>query len=120
MLNRWIGFFYSGKAADDCHEIALYRYVREESADCEKDRQHIEMLKEDPFFRYALYGKQNGINMPGIPISRFRLNEIDRIPYIESIAASVERLYIMVTKSETAEGKVIYEKRLTWDKVREE
>lgn len=114
LLNKWIKVFYSKDIASDCSEIALYKYV------CEgKYEQIIATSEDNGFFDYILYGSQNNIVQPGLPISKFKLTEIDKIPYINELWASVDNLYVMVTKTVNTEGIEVYEKFLTWDKIRQ-
>ncbi|MGN1276621.1 MAG: hypothetical protein ACI4UK_06500, partial [Floccifex sp.] len=60
-----------------------------------------------------------GIIQSGIYISQYSLQHIENVPFIKEIAYMVDNLYIIVSQERSINGDVIYEKYLTWDKLRE-
>lgn len=113
-LNKWIKVFYSGTVSNDCNKISLYKYILEDNSGLNNLA-----LKNDEFFKYILFKNKYGIIQSGVYISQYSLQHIENVPFIKEIAYMVDNLYIIVSQERSINGDVIYEKYLTWDKVRE-
>ena len=65
-----------------------------------------------------LYSGIDKIRQPGFYVSQYKLDEIESIPYINELFSAVENLYVLVSKCESENGEINYEKYLTWDRIK--
>ena len=112
-LGEWINWFYSCENADDCKRRGLYKYIGKAYS-----REQISRLRGDAFFEYMLYSGTDKIRQPGFYVSQYKLDEIESIPYINELFSAVENLYVLVSKCESENGEINYEKYLTWDRIK--
>lgn len=109
-LSKWIHVFYSDINAGDCDKIGLYKYCGKVS-----NTENISRMNGDAFFSYHLRRTRNPLLQPGFYVSQYRMDEIEKIPYIDELFTVVENLYVIVSRVDDSNGEIHYEKFLTWD-----
>lgn len=112
-INKWIKLFYSKENADDCSRIGLYKYIGET-----RSGEEISLMTEEGFFDYILHSSVGKIVQPGFNISQYKLSETEKIPFINELFSITENLYVIVSKIELENGKIRFDKYLTWDSVK--